>query len=1224
MISKPVVKLKRGRKGRRAPTAGNPWLLQFGKLGKLRIMQEETGLWLLEPGELKEGREETWRASLASPAGYPSSQLTSQSAKASPFIPRFVERKQVPREDTGGQDNPSMPCKSTTEDFYAAPAKFCPQVENTTASHHSDLQGITPGEKAIRHPTSRPSPTAVNLRSRDSLWTASWPGQNSNIHALSYASLLETRKSFTARLHTGKATIDPDETQPMLSSEYDNAPPLPSVSDVGIREHLRIWQALQDRNNNESLSLALPSPRPPDSTANAITQSIENDSVSGLSSVDESASGDESELETFDVNQEGDTSYHNFLQHGDVVQLGTNTEPMLFIRKFGKQAQFYNMQGEWFHKSTMAAHFAVSKMFSPREIAPILPYLPNKEIDSEACDKPQTLDSNVPREVTGAIIEKLKGFQKASADVYRGHLERLDRAHSLVAHKSEARIITLQDIALILLQKQTVDELTEVMLWTVHRVLSRNPGFRRQASFYHRVLPFWRVNSIKHMQDYEQVRMWLREYLEGVVLQATTSKDLQPINWRQGSLADSNPIPGFIQKAQRLIKSNRNHRGLIAPSTIGPSPHQNARGSSQDDAVIKIRTVTAFTSKERAIIEYLNTWCITSSIANYGSAFSLGSMLLRATGMYEGYELDDRTGSLLLKEMGVVAPWDDPSIYNSSLRLPLPHDPSTKQLQDSALDSVAALEQGNEGLEDSLAGLRKDWGNMTVFCIDSAGAQEIDDGVSLERIEGQDSTFWVHVHIANPSAFITPGGAVAQYAATLLQSIYLLDKIYPMLSPRLTRQHFSLAKDRPVLTVSAKISSDGEILEREITPGLIRNIKQLTPSQVGQELGFKQDSPQGISHVLTFGHHVDTNSYSDPHEPLSSSEISELRKLHELGLARRLKRSGGSPQHLVGANVHYGGMVPDPHVYIQQAGLGPKFPATFGRQIMGDPVISWEVREINTAYTSAQDEVMLVADLMVLAGEVAAQWCSERNIPIPYRGTVLDPSRTITAEAYKAKTIDLLTKENESMLFIYQRVYTPLLGQSTLRSTPLPHSILGAPAYTKVTSPLRRYPDMLAHWQLQAALLHEARYGRGSLIGSTDHSYLPFSHAQLDAILPTIEHRERDLRRVMYKSKKHWICQLLARAFYFKEAELPELIDVFVHTQQGAKKVTGENGTCLMKQLSGMDADLMETEVSKKEGGFRLGDWWVARIERVDTFAGRVKVVPVNLTSRQTVEPVWG
>ncbi|KAL8702128.1 MAG: hypothetical protein Q9201_004562 [Fulgogasparrea decipioides] len=899
--------------------------------------------------------------------------------------------------------------------------------------------------------------------------------------------------------------------------------------------------------------------------------------------------------------------------------------PAIFIRQLGKQAQFYNMQGEWVHKSTMAASFAMSRMFSPREIAPILPYLPNKEIDSEACDKPQTVDSSVPREVTGAIIEKLRDFQRATAEVYRGHLERLDRAHSLVAHKSEARIITLQDIALILLQKQTADELTEVMLWTVHKVLSRNPGFRRQASHYHRFLPFWRVNSIKQIQDYEQVRTWLREYLEGVVLQATTSKDLQPINWRQGSLEDSNPIPGFIQKAKRLIKSNRNHRDLVAPSTIGPRPRKFARDNSQDEAVIEIRTLTAFTSKERAIIEYLNTWCITSNMANCGSTWSLGPMLLRATGMYDGHELDDRTGSLLLKEMGVVAPWEDPSVCNSSVRLPSPHDPSTKQLQDSALDSVAALEQGSDGLEDSLAGLRKDWGNMTVFCIDSADAREIDDGVSLERIKGQDSTFWVHVHIANPSAFITPGGPVAQYAATLLQSIYLFDKVYPMLSPRLTRQHFSLAKDRPVLTMSAKISSDGEILEREILPGLIRNVKQLTPSQVGQALGFNQDSPKGISRVLKVGYHLDTSSYSHPHEPLSSSDISSLRKLHELGLARRLKRNGGSPQHLVGANLQsYGDSVPDPHVYIQQGGLGPTFSATFGRRIIGDPVISWEAREIDTAYTSARDEEMLVADLMLLAGEVAAQWCSERNIPMPYRGTVLDPSRTITAEAYKAKTIDLLTKENESMLFIYQQAYTPLLGQSTLRSTPLPHGILGAPAYSKVTSPLRRYPDMLAHWQLQAALLHEARHGRGSLIGSTDHSYLPFSRAQLDAILPTIEYRERDGRRVMTKSKKHWICQLLARAFYFKEAELPELIDVFVHTQLGEKKVTGENGTGLMKQLSGMDADLVETEVSKKEGGFRLGDWWVARIVSVDTHAGRVKVAPVRLTSRQSVEAPWG
>lgn len=647
------------------------------------------------------------------------------------------------------------------------------------------------------------------------------------------------------------------------------------------------------------------------------------------------------------------------------------------------------MQGEWFHRSTVAAKFAAHNMFAPQELAPILPYLPDGEIHPRELDKYKVMDSMVPREVTRSVLEKLQAFHRATAELYRGNVERLDRAHSLLAHSHKVKMMTLQEIALEVLQKRHTSQLTDVMLWTVHSVLERNPGFRQIAGHHHRLLPMWRVSPLKQLQDYEQVRAWIRDYLEGVVTQATTFNDLSSADWIQESLKDSNPIPGFIKKAQRLIRTSRSHRKVSAPSVIGPSFRQVGPIESHNEAIVKFSTVTTWNPMEQAVIKFLHSFAITRDIPKLGSAFSLAPMLLRAVNMYEGYELDEQTATLLLKEMGVVAPWEDRAIFNSMLRLPVSHDPTARLLQESALESVAAIEQQTGGLEDSMAGLRKDWGNMPVYCIDSASAQEIDDGVSLERVQGDDSTFWVHIHIANPSAFIKPDNAIARYAAILLESIYLLDKSYTMLSPRLTQRHFSLARDRPVLTMSAKLTSNGDMLATEITPGWIRNVKRLTPDQVDRELGSTGNSSSKTSRVLRVGHLVEADSCARTQDPLSSSdilsssEISDLRKLEELGQARHRKRS--SSPYAAGEFVRtMGDWVPDPQVYIQKDGLGPTFLASYGRQVMGDPAISWEARDINLFGEGIPGNT-LVKELMIIAGEAAAQWCSARNIPGIYR-----------------------------------------------------------------------------------------------------------------------------------------------------------------------------------------------------------------------------------------------
>ncbi|CAO1605438.1 hypothetical protein XANCAGTX0491_008956 [Xanthoria calcicola] len=1115
------------------------------------------------------------------------SNVSSQRAKSSQWTSRSIKAT-------------LEPSASMTECMPSTSASGRSQCTVSAATACTNLPSATLQQSAA-------SPYG-NLGLENPLPTADWPVKKSKILKVPTGHLTRFPTITAARaLHTGIIMRQQVESQSIVPAEANGVLQLPKISEVGIRKHLRLWQELQ---NEVPVQIS-------HKTGSPVTRPIEDGADIVLETSDNSLHDD---LETFNamgVDPEGGIDDQSFLRSGDVIAMSTTTDSLLavFTRIVGNQAQFYNVQGKWIHKPIGKVFHTIPQMFSLEELEPILSYLPTEDIDNDALNKFHQMDASIPRSVGAKLLEKLQSFQQASADVYRDHLGRIDRVHSLVAHEWQRRELSLQEITSIVLQKPDKCDLTEVELYTLHKVLIKDSKFRPQALQRHRIYPIWEVNPLNQIRDYEKVKQWLRAHLEGVITRATSTSDISSSTRRDEDVARANPVSRFIKKARNLIQTSRMHRKVTTYASIGPSDqHVIPAGPSNSDAVVSVSTLVRFDAEERIIIEYLKDWALSNHMPNLGSTWSLSPMLLRAIGMYEGYDLAEGTGSLLLRELGVIAPWENDALYSPIVRIPCKHDPQTLQLLKNASNSVDTIAQSDETLQDSLEGLRTDWGNTNVYCVDRAGAREIDDGLSVEKIDAQGSISWVHVHIANPAAFIKPGSTIAQYAETVLGTHYFLEKRYPMLNPKLTQRQFSLAKDRPVLTFSAKITTDGEILATKVTPAWIRKIKKLTPERIHRELGLDTGARPFVSHTLTVGQHV-ARKVPDGSEdtPLSTSEISELRLLHRLGAARRFKRSGVAVTELAFANA-----IPQPEVFLQRDGMGSTYSPRCARRFIGDPVISWEAREATSDGEVGQDDdvAMFVTEMMLLAGEIAARWCGARNIPIPYRGTIRDPSIITTPEAYKAQVLDPVLGEMGYVPQTYGKGYNVLIGTARLRSSPFPHALLDTEAYTKATSPLRRYPDMVVHWQIQAALRHEALHGQEVLIGSTDDSYLPFSRADMDALLPTIAARESAYRGVMAWSTTHWIMQLLHRAFEYKQAPLPSVFDVQVTTERAMLKNRRAETRVSVKQLSGFEADLLENDVSSRQGGFRLGDWWQARIERAETYRGRLIMIPIRLTAR--------
>lgn len=118
------------------------------------------------------------------------------------------------------------------------------------------------------------------------------------------------------------------------------------------------------------------------------------------------------------------------------------------------------------------------------------------------------------------------------------------------------------------------------------------------------------------------------------------------------------------------------------------------------------------------------------------------------------------------------------------------------------------------------------------------------------------------------------------------------------------------------------------------------------------------------------------------------------------------------------------------------------------------PKIRVENGIVRLVHEEAADAHALVEDAMVLAGHCVAVWAHAERLPIAYR-TQVAPDE-VTDESY------------EGLVLALRRLHT--MSAAVLSASPSPHYTLNLQFYSRVTSPLRRYADLVTHWQILAKL----------------------------------------------------------------------------------------------------------------------------------------------------------
>lgn len=412
----------------------------------------------------------------------------------------------------------------------------------------------------------------------------------------------------------------------------------------------------------------------------------------------------------------------------------------------------------------------------------------------------------------------------------------------------------------------------------------------------------------------------------------------------------------------------------------------------------------------------------------------------------------------------------------------------------AAVDEATSFAVDVEGaLADPL---RRDIRDRFAITIDPVDARDFDDAISVARtVRGG---WMLGVHIADVSHYVDWESAIDLEARRRSTSVYLADRVLPMLPERLCNDLCSLRpdEDRLAFTVDIELDAQGRVRTYEPYPSAIRSRVRMDYGAADELL--REGDPDGAA--------LDAAARGRAELAVEAARANGvdlrafLRNADALARARReIRRKRGSIDF----------DTPEVHVLLDEAGMP----------------VDIVTRE-RTAATS------LVEEAMLLANECVAEFLADRDLVSAYR-VHEDPSPDSLASAAKTLTelgavegglaagimlgdpraINAAVEDAAGTAFAPQVNALLLRAQqrAVYKSHNEGHYALGARAYCHFTSPIRRYPDLIAHRVLKVAL---AKHELGKKEGAARAPRLTGKGPQaLEAICPQLCRQASDNER---------------------------------------------------------------------------------------------------------------
>ena len=322
---------------------------------------------------------------------------------------------------------------------------------------------------------------------------------------------------------------------------------------------------------------------------------------------------------------------------------------------------------------------------------------------------------------------------------------------------------------------------------------------------------------------------------------------------------------------------------------------------------------------------------------------------------------------------------------------------------------------------------RKDFRDLDIFTIDGEDAKDLDDAISIS--ENQDGTFTLGVHIADVSYYVKEGSSLDKEAIYRGTSVYMLDRVIPMLPFELSNGICSLnaGEDRFTISIIMDIDENGKVIKSRIYKGIINVRERMSYTNVQKILDGKDKE------VL--------DRYKD--------YISEFKKMEKLAKILKNRRIADGYLNLD---------LPETQIILDEN---------------GKPL---EVKPYETKFANE-----IIEQFMLTANEEIAETFNSYNAPFIYRVHEIpdlekleELNKTLNDFGYSIKVKDdkVSPKEFAKLLKeIKGKDEEKLISKLVLRTLRLAkyeaenkgHFGIASKYYCHFTSPIRRYPDLFIH-----------------------------------------------------------------------------------------------------------------------------------------------------------------
>lgn len=331
---------------------------------------------------------------------------------------------------------------------------------------------------------------------------------------------------------------------------------------------------------------------------------------------------------------------------------------------------------------------------------------------------------------------------------------------------------------------------------------------------------------------------------------------------------------------------------------------------------------------------------------------------------------------------------------------------------------------------------RRDLRDQVIVTIDGADAKDLDDAVTVTKLD--DGSYKLGVHIADVSHYVTENSPIDKEALERGTSVYLVDRVIPMIPHRLSNGICSLNPkvDRLTLSCEMTINSQGQVTEHEIFQSVIKTTERMTYSDVNK--------------ILV----DDDEELKQKYEPLVPM-FKDMERLAQILRDKRMDRGAVD------------------------------FDFKEAKVLVDD---EGAVKDVVIRERSVAEK--LIEEFMLVANETVAEHFHWMNVPFIYR-IHEEPNAEklqkflefVTTFGYVVKGTagNIHPRALQSILdAVRDRPEETVISTVMLRSMKqakydpqsLGHFGLSTEFYTHFTSPIRRYPDLIVHRLIRTYLIN--------------------------------------------------------------------------------------------------------------------------------------------------------